>query len=373
MPAAASDERKPRRLRRRLLQLAAVIGTVTLLWIGWAELHPSEERALRTLVHDQLDDWFPEVMEAPGDGHGLRLREPAVPSGGGWDGGDNAPARSIRVLLIHGLDEPGVIWDDLAPAVAAAGFEVWELRYPNDQGLDRSAAYLDEQWDRLPADRDVVLVGHSMGGLIAREFVSRWRHPVDRPARVDGAAVAGVIMVGTPNQGSAWARLRIWLELREHFEDARDQRFSLFAGLRDGLGEAKLDLRPGSDFLRTLNARPWPDTVPQFIIGARLAEPPDWLSAGLDAAAAEVGSEALGERLHAWFDGLGERLGDGAVSADSLRLDNAPAPMFVNGSHRTMLRRLFADDPQPPAIDPIIEQLEAWDAVASSPSTGALP
>jgi hypothetical protein len=36
--------------------------------------------------------------------------------------------------------------------------------------------------------------------------------------------------------------------------------------------------------------------------------------------------------------------------------------MLVDGSHRTMLRRLFADDPRPPAIDPIIEQLEAWDA-----------
>jgi pimeloyl-ACP methyl ester carboxylesterase len=262
--------------------------------------------------------------------------------------------------LIHGLDEPGVIWDDLAPAVAAAGFEVWELRYPNDQGLDRSAAYLAAQWDSLPDDRDVVLLGHSMGGLVAREFVSRWRHPVGEPARVGGAAVAGVIMAGTPNQGSDWARLRIWLELREHFEDARDRRFSLFAGLRDGLGEAKLDLRPGSDFLATLNARAWPDTVPQFIIGARLADAPGWLSAGLDAAADEVDSEALEKRLHAWFDRLGERLGDGAVSVDSLRLDDAPAPMLVDGSHRTMLRRLFADDPRPPAIDPIIAQLEAW-------------
>ena len=339
-------------LRRRLLQATALVLAVAALWTGWAELHPGEERALRTLVHDQLDDWFPELMRPAGDGHGLSLRLPA------------APSQRPRVLLIHGLDEPGIIWDDLAPAVAEAGFEVWELRYPNDQGIDRSAAFLAQHWDALPEDRPVILIGHSMGGLLAREFVTRWRHPVGEPAQVEGAPVGGLLMVGTPNQGSAWARLRIWLELREHFEDAQRRRFSLFAGLRDGLGEAKIDLRPGSAFLEALNARPWPESVPRAIIGARLVEPPKRLIASLDAAAAEVGSEALGEQLHAWFDelseGLGDGLGDGVVSVESLQLEGAPEPVIVNGAHRTMLMRLFADDPTPPAIAPIIEQLEAW-------------
>jgi pimeloyl-ACP methyl ester carboxylesterase len=364
MSATPSNQRRarPGRLRRYLPRLALAAALIGLIWVVWAELHPSEERALRTLVHDRLDDWFPEVMEPPEDGEGLRLRHAAEAPEGDAASAPPAAATTPRVLLIHGLDEPGVIWDDFAPAAAAAGFEVWELRYPNDQGLDRSAAYLASQWGRLPDDRGVVLVGHSMGGLVAREFVGRWRHPVGRPPEVGGAPVAGVIMAGTPNQGSDWARLRIWLELREHFEDALQRRFSLFAGLRDGLGEAKIDLRPGSVFLQTLNARPWPDAVPRFIIGARLAEPPAWLSEGLDAAAAEAGSKALGERLHAWFDGLGAHLGDGAVSVDSLRLEDGPEPVLVSASHRTMLRRLFADDPRPAAIDPIIEQLQAWAA-----------
>ncbi|MCF7989486.1 MAG: alpha/beta hydrolase [Thiohalocapsa sp.] len=365
MSATPPNQRRarPGRLRRSLLRVTASAAVIGLLWVVWAELHPGEERALRTLVHDRLDDWFPEVMKPPEDGEGLRLRHAADSRRGDTASAPPAAASNPRVLLIHGLDEPGVIWDDFAPAAAAAGFEVWELRYPNDQGLDRSAAYLASQWDRLPDDRGVVLVGHSMGGLVAREFVGRWRHPVGRPPEVGGAPLAGVIMAGTPNQGSEWARLRIWLELREHFEDALHRRFSLFAGLRDGLGEAKIDLRPGSEFLQTLNARPWPEAVPRFIIGARLAEPPAGLSEGLDAAAAEVGSEALRERLHAWFEQLGEHIGDGAVSVASLRLEGAPEPLLVDGSHRTMLRRLFADDPPPAAIDPIIEQLKEWAAV----------
>jgi hypothetical protein len=37
----------------------------------WAEQHPQDDRRLRVLVHDQLDDWFPDLM-APDDGwHGL--------------------------------------------------------------------------------------------------------------------------------------------------------------------------------------------------------------------------------------------------------------------------------------------------------------
>ncbi|MEA1051299.1 alpha/beta hydrolase [Lamprobacter modestohalophilus] len=395
-------------VRRRALQVAALILAIAAFWTLWAELYPSEERALRTLVHDQLDDWFPELMSPTGNGHGLFLRLPAesprgmtadaqaislttqaalsreksTPSPGlspnpdsvGTIPNPHPPSSSAlvakasdpkasdrpRVLLIHGLDEPGIIWDDLAPAVAEAGFEVWELRYPNDQGIDRSAAFLAQHWGALPDDRPAILIGHSMGGLLAREFVTRWRHPVGEPAKIEGAAVGGVLMVGTPNQGSDWARLRIWLELREHFEDAQRRRFSLFAGLRDGLGEAKIDLRPDSAFLQALNARPWPASVPRAIIGARLVEPPKHLIASLDAAAAEVGSETLGEQLHAWFDGLGDGLGDGAVSVESLQLEDVAEPIIVNGAHRTMLRRLFADDPTPPAIAPIIDQLKAW-------------
>jgi pimeloyl-ACP methyl ester carboxylesterase len=348
--------RPERSTLRRALTLVLALALTAGLWIGWGELYPSEERALRELVHDRLDRWFPEIMAPDADGHGLapwpKSDMPLDPLPRG--------ERSLRVVLIHGLDEPGIIWDDLAPALTEAGFDVWELRYPNDQGLDRSASYLASHWDALPDNRPVVLIGHSMGGLVAREFVTRWRHPVDEPAKIGGAAVAGVIMAGTPNHGSEWARLRIWLELREHFADAGQRRFSLFAGLRDGLGEAKVDLRPNSDFLLALNARPWPASVQRFIVGGRLVDAPEWLNAGLDAAADEVGSEPLRRSLRAWFNQLGDGLGDGAVGIDSLTLDGAAEPVIVNALHRTMLRRLNAADPEPPAIPLIVEQMLAW-------------
>ena len=337
--------------RSSLIALTAAI-TAVAIWTLWAEQHPQDDRRLRVLVHDQLDDWFPDLM-APDDGwHGLHRQA-------------TGDTDALEVVLIHGLDEPGGIWDDLLPALGAAGYAVWEFRYPNDQGVDRSAKYLAKHWPTLDPSRPVALIGHSMGGLVAREFVSRWRHPVDTPPLVEGAPIAGVVLAGTPNHGSEWARLRIWLELRDQFASPSERRFSLFAALRDGAGEAKIDLRPGSDFLRTLNARPWPESVPVLLIAAQLLPRKDSLSAGLDAASAEVGSEQLGDHLHDWWSSLGTQVGDGVVSLESLRLTDMPSPVIVEASHRGMLHRLFPGDPEPPAIAPILAALRQWnDTVA---------
>jgi len=333
---------------RWLLALGLLLAAaVALLWIGWSESHPREERRLRVLVQDRLSDWFPQDMAPDPGWHGLHAR--VVP----------AAATGPRVLLVHGLDEPGSIWDDLIPALGGAGFEVWEFRYPNDQGIDRSADYLAERWTDLPEDSPVVLIGHSMGGLVARDFVSRLRHPAGSPAPGTGPAVSGVILVGTPNQGSEWARLRVWLELRDQFLTGQGRRFSLFAALRDGTGAAKIDLRPGSDFLLDLNARPWPDRVPVLAIEGRLLAPPD-LSAGLDAAAAEVGSDELRRRLRDWWSGIGDGLGDGVVSLDSARLPDGAQPLVFDASHRGLLVRLLPGDPEPPAIAAILATLRHW-------------
>jgi pimeloyl-ACP methyl ester carboxylesterase len=253
------------------------------------------------------------------------------------------------------------------PALQAAGHAVWELRYPNDQGIDRSAEFLAARWPELSPQRPVAIVGHSMGGLVARDFVSRLRR-----AGMPGPGVAGVILVGTPNGGSEWARLRVWLELRDHFPTGEKRRFSLFAALRDGAGEAKIDLRADSDFLRALNARPWPEGVPIVAIAGRLVAPPAHLAAGLATAAAETGSAALGRELAAWWSTVGQDLGDGVVSLASAGVPGGPPPLVVEASHRGMLARLLPGDPEPPAIAPILALLRDWDT-RSRATAGQVP
>ena len=341
---------------RWLLSLLLILAVLTLAWIWWAETHPRAERVVRTGIHDQLRAWFPAAMD-PDDGwHGLHRRDAGVVKP------DQPPRAARSLVLIHGLDEPGDIWDDLAPAMTAAGYDVWEYRYPNDQGIDRSADWLAELWSTLPLSPPAVLIGHSMGGLVARDFVSRWRHPVGSAPGVEGPAVAGVILVGTPNAGSPWARLRIWLELRDHFASPAARPRDLAAVLRDGLGEAKIDLRPGGDFLRALNARPWPAGVPIFIVAGRLANLVEEQVAQLKAAAIAAGAEDLAPYLAHWDAAAGDALGDGLVSLDAARLPGIE-PLVVEATHRGLVRRFFTDSPEPPAIAPILSILRQWEGM----------
>jgi hypothetical protein len=97
-------------------------------------------------------------------------------------------------------------------------------------------------------------------------------------------------------------------------------------------------------------------------IAGRLLTPPAGFAAGLDAAAAECRSGALRRRLDAWWSGIGDGLGDGVVTLDSVRLPGAPPPLVVDASHRGMLARLLPGDPEPPAIAPILATLRAWGA-----------
>lgn len=329
-----------------VLLLGAVAG-----WIFWAERNPELERELRVEAQEQLEEWFPEGMSLPPDLIGFYVHQA------------HSQRSNPDVVLVHGLDEPGGIWDETVAALAGVGLEAWEFRYPNDQAIDRSADLLARHWQKLDADHPVVLVGHSMGGLVIRDFVTRHRYPQSGPAAEPGPAVLGVLLVATPNQGSDWARLRVWLELREWAADIPEGRFSLFGGLRDGTGAAKIDLRPGSRFLTELNARTWPADLPIFIMGGQLTEPSLDMLAELDEMAEQAGLEGLRERVEAWLDETGEDLGDGAVAVESLALDHAPEPRVVAASHRGLLVTMPLSEGEPPAIEWIIEHALNWHAL----------
>jgi len=338
--------------RRRRWQVVALVGLVLAAigaWIGWAENNPEKEHELRTLVQDRLYDWFPEQMALPEGQVGFVPRSQIY-------GSDQPP----QVILLHGLDEPGGIWDELVEALDEADINAWEFRYPNDQAVTRSTDLLAETWLQLEPVPPVILIGHSMGGLLIRDFVTRWRFPAVEGLHLAGPEVGGAILVGTPNQGSEWARLRVWLGLRQVLADIPEGRFSLFAGLRDGTGAAKIDLRPDSEFLISLNARSWPDDIPIHLIGGLLSEPTSAMSESLRALSEEIGQADMVEPLEAWWAETGEQLGDGVVSIQSLEMPEAPPPQILPASHRGLLVTTPLSDDPPPAIGPIVELLQDW-------------
>jgi pimeloyl-ACP methyl ester carboxylesterase len=283
-------------------------------WVLWSERNPEDERDIRIAFREQLETWFPEAMTAPSGVYG-------------WTRHADPPDAPVTVVLVHGLDEPGDIWDDVIPALADEPIGLWELRYPNDQAIDRSGAYLADIWSSLPPTRPVILIGHSMGGLVAREFVGVWRHPANAPSRVAGAPVQAVFLVATPNHGSEWARLRSWLELRDQYVNAQEREFSLFASMRDGAGVAKVDLRPGSEFLRELNQRPWPEGVAVRLIAGDLMDE-GTLRRGLESLLEQAPNEVSRKILNQWWHKLAGRLGDGVVTVESVRLEGLEPPWF---------------------------------------------
>jgi len=278
---------------------------------------------------------------------GARLRAPRTPLAGvrfylpapndegegEWVTPSNPEAISGRfVLLVHGLDEPGDIWDDLAPALHEAGHVAARFEYPNDQAIAPSADLFMNALRALgeAGTEEIDVVAHSMGGLVARDALTRTQ--VDRAG---WAKIRTLVMVGTPHAGSAFAPLRGVAELRDRFQRYAEGDATLGESLdlaSDGTGEAAIDLAPGSVFLEDLNARPHPEGVRMVCVVGRWAP--------------------------AWADGVAsEALGDGVVAVESATLEGAEI-IEIRGNHRGMLLTMPITG-EATAIDAIVRTLGA--------------
>jgi pimeloyl-ACP methyl ester carboxylesterase len=96
---------------------------------------------------------------------------------------------AVAVLLLHGIGGGQLIWRDTLPALAAAGYRAAALDFPG-YGASPGTPTLDAMVDAvqavvtaLAAER-TVLLGHSMGGMVAQELLAR------SPAAVQGLVLA---------------------------------------------------------------------------------------------------------------------------------------------------------------------------------------
>lgn len=284
------------------------------------------------------------------------------------------------VVLVHGLDDPGMMWADFIPALHAAGFTVGRFDYPNDGPISESADLLAGNLRRLRAAgvERIDIIAHSMGGLVVRDMLTR---PTYYGGDGSGAKAGGeypaidrFIMCGTPNHGANLARLRGLTELREHLLTALAGRQSLRElAATDGSGEAGIDLLPNSEFLRRLNARPLPSHTQCTIIAGRLAplqgsrmqwlvararklaaseNAPQWLRKGAASHTAEFLERETDQAINS--------LGDGCVSIESAQIKGVSDVVIVRASHLGMIIQLRGDADsknQPPAIPIAIERL----------------
>ncbi|UCG14532.1 MAG: acetyltransferase, partial [Deltaproteobacteria bacterium] len=208
------NDRRNRRIKKR--RWPWVIGAILLLiglWQLFTNIYREEEKELRRQLRETVREKFPEQTAEFYQTFGLFLFEPnrEAPRGATPDG--------KSVVLVHGLDDPGAVWQNLALALVKEDFNVWLMQYPNDQPIVESAQLFFEELKELKqlGIHRISIVAHSMGGLVSREMLTSPEIEYNRSATNRLVPeVAALIMVGTPNHGSQLARFRVFTEMRDH-------------------------------------------------------------------------------------------------------------------------------------------------------------
>lgn len=104
------------------------------------------------------------------------------------------PAK-IPILCIHGLGDSQATWAPLiqtlrSDPVIRKNYQFWFYSYPTGYPYPLSAAYLRRRLDaintRFPDHKDMVVIGHSMGGMISRTLITDsgmklWNAIYDKP------------------------------------------------------------------------------------------------------------------------------------------------------------------------------------------------
>ncbi len=337
------------------------IGALLILIGVWqlsTNLYREEEKELRRQLRETVEAKFPEQVAKFHQTLGL------VYFGADQEAAGGVAVDRNSVVLVHGLDDPGKVWQSLAPELVKEGFKVWLMKYPNDQPIVESAWLFFEELKALKQRgiRRVSIVAHSMGGLVSREMLTNpeidyTRSPQNRLV----PKVTKLIMVGTPNHGSQLARFRVFAEMRDHLAQLAKGDANWLGVIIDGAGEAKIDLLPGSHFLTELNSRPHPAEVDMLII-AGITSPwnEDDINRWLDNLRQKVSYDQRKriDQIGKTMISMSHALGDGLVTVESTQLEGVDH-RTVDGTHLSIIRNIASRSQRiPPAVPIIIDRLK---------------
>ena len=266
-------------------------------------------------------------------------------------GADHAAAEKPLVILIHGYHSAPQRLAPLALSIRTAGYPCGALRYPNDQPIADSAQLLSQELRRLAKEqpgRKIILVTHSMGGLVARQTIET---PDLNPGNV-----SQLIMIAPPNHGTTCAYISFTSDLWEHGDNIsrRTPLDCLFATGDKPQHEARNDLKPNSAFLRQLNAQALNPNVHYCLLlgtGALLTETElntasQFLSIFAHVAPCLSAVEPLAQRILSDFNDAAS-LSDGVVSVVSGRLNGVADTVLLGFDHWNVIG--------PPLIPPVAD------------------
>ena len=169
--------------------LLLCVSYFTISWI-WRARRPHD---VRLGVRATLRLWWDEYATLAGSPPRLMLYGLLVPDP------DPEPVQ-VPVLLVHGVLCNAGVWVRLARHLDRNGVRgLYSLSYgPPLASIERFAEQLDRKIESVVAATGaprVIVVAHSMGGLVARAYLRRY----------GSARIARVVTIGTPHHGSMMA------------------------------------------------------------------------------------------------------------------------------------------------------------------------
>lgn len=152
-------------------------------------------------------------------------------------------AQKVPVLFVHGFSGSGHHWLPIINELDRERFQPWIVQYPSGLRLDLISRVLNEKITELQLQysfKKLIVVAHSMGGLVARGFINR------NVAQEGESAVDLFVTISTPWQGDDAAQM--------------------------GVSQAPVvvpswyDMVPGSPYASSLFEQPLPEKLPYFLL-----------------------------------------------------------------------------------------------------------
>ena len=347
--SVATQSQLQRQLRRTIAITAAVCASFTVSGCAWHQqsVLPNVFRGAQTLegrrLPNQRDYWTAFCAPSRFNATGLYLLEPYQPD-------------RIPLILIHGLASDAMTWDEMIVALKShphinTRYQIWCYQYPTGNSYLKAAADLREELintrARLdpsasnPAFDQTVLVGHSMGGLVAKLQASHsddklWRAVYateldatgkSTPVPTETASailfnpvpfVRKVVYIAAPQHGSNWTvnaigRFGQWLiEIPEQVQD-------------DSIGL----IRGGPGWFSGPRCRP-PTSIDHLYPGSSIMRAMSQLRKG-----DHVSAHSIIGTGYLLPDG---HIGDGVVAVASAHLPNVETEFFLQATHSGILR-----------------------------------
>lgn len=110
------------------------------------------------------------------------------------------PSDGTLILLLHGMGRSRAAFSKMQRELEAQGFAVASISYPSTRRpLEAHAQQLAEVLEHLQDYSKVSFVTHSLGAIVVRRLLA------DDGAWQQRISVQRIVMIGPPNQGSAFA------------------------------------------------------------------------------------------------------------------------------------------------------------------------